>query len=116
MTDVTLKKNVVILYYKRISSRIYKTLPILEGKDLSGKVIYSPEVAKENFKKHMSKLLVEIHGNSDIFFNTEYAIEVRGILRSTLMEVDIDNRPKIRTLVFDCISLLDKAVAKIEGE
>jgi hypothetical protein len=111
---IIVSKDVVILYYKRLSGRVYKTLPIIEGKDLSGKIVFLPETAKENFKKHISKLLVEIHGNSDIFFDTEYAVEVRGILRSMLMEVDIDNKPEIRTLVFDCISLLHKAVEQLE--
>ena len=111
---IVIPKGVVILYYKRLSGRIYKSLPTIEGKDLTGKIVFEPVVAKENFKKHVSKLLVEIYGNSSIFFTTEQAVQVSGLLRGMLMDVDIDNKPTIRTLIFDCISLLDKAVTVIE--
>jgi hypothetical protein len=114
MDDITLPKSVVILYYKRLSGRIYKCLPILEGKDLSGRIIYPPEIAKENFKKHASKLLIEIYGNATIFFSTEYALQVIGLLRGMLMDVNIEDKPEIRTLVFDCISLLHKAISQLE--
>jgi len=111
---IVIPKGVVVLYYKRLSSRIYKSLPIVEGKDLEGRVVSPIEIARKNFKKHISKMLLEIYGNSSIFFSTEYAIEVSGLLRGMLMEIDIENKPEIRTLVFDCISLLNKGIKKLE--
>ena len=113
---IIVSKEITIAYYKRLSGRIYKCLPILEGKDLSGRVVYLPEIAKENFRKHTSKLLIEIYGNSAIFFTTENSMQIIGLLRGMLMEIDIENRPEIRTIIFDCITLLHKAVEQIERE
>ncbi len=111
---IIIPKGVVVLYYKRLSSRVYKILPILEGKDLKGKVVFTPEIAKENFKKHLSKLLLELYGNSSVFFTTECSLEVIGILKGILMTVSPDNKDIIRTSVFDCMSLLEKGIKKIE--
>lgn len=105
-----ISKDVVVLYFKRLSKRVFKSIPILEGKDLHGRVIYPVKIAEENFKKHVSKLLVEIYGNSSIFFSNEYSIEIIGLLKSLLMDIDIEDRPPVRGIIFDCISLLDKVI------
>ena len=114
MDNLKVPSDVIIAYYKRLSSRIYKCLPILEGKDLSGRIVYLPEIGQENFKKHVAKILIEIYGNASIFFCTEYSAQILGLLRSLLMEIEITNKPQIRTVVFDCMSLLEKVISQIK--
>ena len=105
------------LYYKGFQKRIFKCLPIFEGKDVSCRVVFLPEIAKDNFRRLVGKLLVELYGNSAIFFNSEHGGQLSGLLRGMLMDIDIENKPDIRSLVFECMTLMEKMIKESkEGE
>lgn len=113
---VNLSKESLTIYYKGFQKRLYKTLPILEGKDISGRVVFLPEIAKENFQKHVGKLLVEVYGNSSLFFTLETGGQLVGLLRGMLLDIDIENAPAVRSLVFDCMTLIEKNMKHIQRE
>ncbi len=106
-----------VLYYQGFQRRVFKSLPIFEGKDMSGRVVYLPEIAKDNFRRHVGKLLVELYGNSSIFFSTEHGGQLAGLLRGMLMEINIESKPDVRSIVFECMTIMERIIKTTkEGE
>jgi hypothetical protein len=115
MVKPVIPKEILIKYFKDLIHRVYKCIPVLEGRDFSGRVVYLENISKENFQKYLSKLILEIYGNSDLFFLNEKPVRILGILEGTIKE-DPDNFAKIRSNIFDCTSILEKIIKDLEKE
>ena len=97
-------------FYKALTSlrnRIWKLLPIYEGKDKQGGVIIPPETAYRNFKKNLQKLTVEVNGANDIFFSSSYFVQLLCLLQG-LDSVTIDEHEKVKNIVTHCADLCEK--------
>jgi hypothetical protein len=108
-----------LAYYKNLLNACWKALPIYEGKDIKTKmVVYSPEEAFNQFQKYISNLLVEIYGNSGLFFKSVHSMQLIGILRGMLQEIKINSdeeHKKIKPLIFKCTNLCEKMIKELEG-
>lgn len=109
-------KELVIKYYKKLINSLFKPLPIFEGKDNSGKITYDEETAFRNFQIYISNLLVEIHGNSQLFFCSDNSIKLASILKGMLSEIQIGEQPKVKRLIMQCINICKQIILEIEKE
>jgi hypothetical protein len=108
--------KLIIAYYKGLIGNFYKILPLYEGRDLKTKqIVYLPDIAYQNFQNYVSNLLVEVYGSSNLFFVNEYSIKIVSILQGILHKVEIDKHKKLKTLVFQCVSLCEKIIVELEG-
>ena len=107
--------EVLVKYYKRMINSFFKILPIYQGMDSKTKrVVYLPHVAYEQFQQYVSNLLVEIYGNSGLFFESEYSVQIVSILRGILIDIKMDELKRLKPLVFQCISLCNKVIEELE--
>lgn len=113
---VTLEyKELLIKYYKCLINSIYKILPLYEGKKYKSNIIfYSSEEAYKNFQVYLTNLLVEIHGNSQLFFQSDNSIKLISIIRGMIQEVQPGEQIKVKRLTMQCISLCKKIIKEIE--
>ena len=69
---------------ERLQNQIYKLLPISEGKDINGKVVYDEFDSKVHFKKNLVILNNKILGASKIWFENQYwrdlIYQIEGLL------------------------------------
>lgn len=109
------QEELLLKYWNSLQGGLYKILPIYEGRDLFSKnVVFSQEDAYNHFQQYVSSLLVEIYGNSKLFFETVHAVKIVSILRGILEEIKIDEHKKLRPLVFQCVNLCKKISDELE--
>lgn len=109
-----IRREVLVDYFNSLVNRVWKCIPILEGRDASGRVVYLPDIAKENFQKYLGKILIEIYGNSEYFFIKDRSFQVIGILKGCLMEVPVDDFNKVRSCIFDTTNLLSRMIEDLK--
>jgi len=110
-------KDLLIKYYKGLINSCFKLIPLYNGeKYKSREVIYSPEEAFKNYQIYLSNLLVEIHGNCELFFQSDNSIKLISILKGMIQQIEINEHQKIKRLVIECINLCKKIIKEIELE
>jgi hypothetical protein len=108
-------KNLFIQYYKGLINSCFKLIPIYNGEEYkTRKIIYLPDIAYNNYQIYLGNLIVEIYGNSQLFFCSETSIKLIGILRGMIQEIQINEQEKVKRLTRECINLCKKIIQEIE--
>jgi hypothetical protein len=109
-------KDLLIRYYEGLINSTYKLLPLYEGRKYKTSGIYfSKEEAYKNYQIYLSNLLVEIHGNSKLFFCSNNSMRLISVLKGMIQEIQIDEHQKVKRLTMECINLCKKIIEEIEG-
>lgn len=90
-----------------LRNRIWKLLPIYEGKDMSGRITISEMAAYKNFKKNLQKVTIEVYGANDILFQNTQFVQLLCLLQG-LESVKIDEHEKVKNIVKHCADLCEK--------
>ena len=110
--DLEISEETLNKYFDNLIGDFYKILPIYEGRDMKTKqVIYSKEEAHEQFVKYVKNFIVEICGGYYLFDDNMYFLKLLNILEG-MCELSQDEHCKLKSLVFNCISVCKK----IKGE
>ena len=94
-------------YLTSLRNRIWKLLPIYEGKDKSGNIVIPFEKAYCNFYKNLEKIIIEISGANEIWYENSEYIELLYLLvgmKSFLAE----EHDRIKSIVVHCSDLCEK--------
>lgn len=87
-------------------NQCWKALPIFEGKDLSNKVVYTPEEALENYRKHLSFLITKVSGATKVWSDNQYYVELLYLLNG-MQDFTIDDHDRVKYIVNHCITLIN---------
>lgn len=96
--------------FTKIKGKIFKILPIYEGKQLNNTVVFDKITAEINLNKYLKKLNLELEG---LIYQVEensksyYALyDINNIILGLkIVELDHD---LVKSSVFRCISILEK--------
>lgn len=93
--------------YKILSKKVYKLLPLYEGKVKDSDIKLQPEIALKNFYKNIDVLTCEMRG---ILSKIEFHKSVLEVLLALegLREVDGDSHTTVRNVVLHCVNLLNE--------
>ena len=91
-------------YIDRLIGKLFKILPIYEGKAIYKEIIYTPEQAYQHYKIHLEEVIVEIVGDYYLYNNNSKFLELLSILEG-LKNVGIDEHQTVRAMVFKCTNL-----------
>ena len=91
--------------YEAISNKIYKLLPIYEGKVKGSELKVDKNRAYENFMKNLDILIIEIRGILSKIEVTKYLSEAY-ILLEGLKGVDENSHNEVRNAILHCTNLL----------
>lgn len=109
-------KKLLIKYYEGLINSIFKNLPLYEGRKYkTSGIVYSKEEAYKNYQVYLSNLIVEVYGNSQLFFCSDNSIKLISILKGMIQEVKIDEQQKVKRLTMECISLCKKIIQEINN-
>ena len=78
--NINLSPTARIKYLTSLRNRIWKLLPIYEGKDKSGKVVIQFDKAYDNFYKNLEKLVLEMSGANEIWYDNAEYVELLYLL------------------------------------
>jgi hypothetical protein len=94
-------------YCKKLIGDFYKLLPISEGKDKTGKIIYSEDEAYKMFQDYLKSFVYELCGAFYIFDDSEYFLTVLNIAEG-MKKIQKDQHKELKSLVMKCISICKK--------
>lgn len=94
-------------YLECLRNKIWKLLPIYEGKDKTGKIVNSREKAYEKFSLSLSRLLVELTGAKNIETDNGYYVELVYLLEG-MMSFNETEHDRVRDIVLHCCNLCEK--------
>lgn len=95
-------------------NQCWKALPIFEGKDLSNKVVYSPEEALVNYKKHLSFLITKVSGATKVWSDNQYYAELFYLLNG-MQDFTEDEHERVKSMVNRCIDLINSMKKVVEN-
>jgi hypothetical protein len=108
-------KELLIKYYKGLINSIFKLIPIINGeKYKSREIIYSQDEAFKNYQIYLGNLLVEIHGNCELFFQSDNSIKLISILKGMIQQIQVGENQKVKRLTIECINICKKIIKEIE--
>ncbi len=112
--DLEISEELLDKYYDNLIGDFYKILPIFEGRDIKNKeVVYTKEEAYLQFQKYISNFIVEICGGYYLFNDSMYFLKLLNILEGMYV-ISQEDHCKLKSLVFNCISICKKL--KTKGE
>ena len=94
-------------YIVHLRNKIWKLLPIYEGKDNKGEIIDSREKAYEKFYLSLSRLLVELTGAKNIETDSAYYVELIYLLEG-MKTFNENEHSRVRDIVLHCCNLCEK--------
>lgn len=94
-------------YLVHLRNKIWKLLPIYEGKDNTGEIVSSREKAYEKFYLSLSRLLVELTGAKNIEADNGYYVELIYLLEG-MLSFSEDEHDRVRDIVLHCCNLCEK--------
>ena len=95
-------------YYIGLGDRCWKLLPIYEGIDTKGKLIFNEAEAYENFNKNLSCLIIETRGAMANFGTNSYCEQVLNLL-SGMHESEHLDHVTVKSVATRCCNLCQKA-------
>lgn len=96
-----------VRYITSLRNRIWKLLPIYEGRDKDKRIVLPADKAYSNFYKNLEKLILEVSGASEIWFENSYYIELLYLL--TGMKTFLaEDHARIKSIVTHCTDLCEK--------
>ena len=98
--------NGLTVNYSEISKKVYKLLPIYEGKIKGSNISIQRDVALSNFSKNLYVLTTEIRGIlNEVEFHKNLS-EVYAALVG-LKGIDSDSHEMVRSVILHCVNLLN---------
>ncbi len=110
----TLEYNVDIspkAYNKSLTSlrnKIWKLLPIYEGRDRDGFIAVSSEQAYNNYCKNLQRLVLQVTGAEKIWFENPYYTELTCLLTGLEKNSSIDKHDELKDIITHCTALCEK--------
>lgn len=101
------KYNISFTSEKEINilrNQIWKLLPVIEGRDINGKVIYEEIVARTNFRKNLILLINKVAGAGSIWFENQYWRDILYQLQG-LLAYDYPH-DQVKQIIFYCTNEL----------
>lgn len=95
-------------YYVGLSDRCWKLLPIFEGIDTKGVVIFDEKTALKNFEKNLDCLLIEIKGSIANYGTNSYCEQVLNLLAGLQQEQN-RSHSTVKSVAIRCFNLCRKA-------
>lgn len=92
-------------YNEYLRNRVWKLIPIYEGKDKDGNVVCDEIEALIRFKKNLNRILTEIDGAYENSENPRY-FELMNILKG-LENYGCGKHDEMRDIVFYCCDILN---------
>lgn len=92
---------------QNLVGRIYKLLPIYEGKVLDTDKILDKDIAYNNFQKNINMLMLYLSGIRNRYGNNEY-LENIIITLSGLKTVGKDSHSIVKSSVFYCVKTAER--------
>ena len=96
-------------------NQCWKTLPIFEGKNLDNEVVYTPEEALENYKKHLSLLITKVNGATKVWSNNQYYVELLYLLNG-MQDFTVNDHDRVKYIVNHCITLINNMKKAVERD
>ena len=100
-----------IAYLNKAVGKIFKLLPIYEGKDIYGNVVCTPDEAKINFQKQIVLLETELMG---LDFS-DSKINDLMLLLSGMKRYDVGQHTEVKCCVIKAINLCKKIISFYGG-
>lgn len=94
-------------YFASLKNRIWKLLPIFEGKGMDRKIVYSREEAYEKYQLYLLRVLTELDGAKNINKNNGYYAELYYLLEG-MKDFSCDEHDRVRDIVLHCCGLCEK--------
>lgn len=94
-------------YMTHLRNKIWKLLPIYEGKNNKGEIVESREKAYEKFYLSLSRLLVELTGAKNIEVDSGYYVELIYLLEG-MKTFSENEHSRVRDIILHCCSLCEK--------
>lgn len=104
--DVRSPQKVNTDYYTNLRNRCWKLLPIYEGKDINGEVIYSREESVILFRKNLNRLVTEVSGAANIYFENSRYQELLNLLAGMNMYGE-DSHETVRDILLHCCNICE---------
>lgn len=95
-------------YYKGLGDRCWKLLPIFEGIDTKGKIIFAEETAHKNFEKNLDCLLIELKGAMANYGTNSYCEQILNLLAGLKQEENCSHS-MVKSVAVRCFNLCQKA-------
>jgi len=92
---------------QKLIDKIYKLLPIYEGKIINSDIAIGKDSAYANFQRNINMLILQIFGIIKKTGKKEYLQDIYFILEG-LKDVGTDNQIRVRNTIFDCVRLVKK--------
>ena len=89
-----------------LRNRIWKLIPIYEGKDKNGTVFCEEKVALYNFKKNLNRICTEISGGKNLNPNNPRYVELLNILEG-MRGYDTGMHDEVKDVVYYCCDILN---------
>lgn len=99
--------EVVKSYNARLRDRVWKLIPIYEGRNECGEIVYSPEEATVHFKKNLNRVCTELYGNKDSKNDDARYTEVINLLEG-MKVYDSNMHSEVRDVVFYCCGIINE--------
>ena len=119
-------------YNRSITSlrdKIWKLLPIYEGRDRDGYLSIPQEQAYKNYCKNLERLTVQVRGAEKIWFETTYFTDVMCLLTGLegkfipipiiTKQDDLNSKKQhaeLKSIITHCTDLCEKMRVKEEGD
>lgn len=96
-----------IQYFVNLRNKIWKLLPIYEGRDKDKKIVYSVDQAYNNFYQSLTRIVTEVLGLKNIYNENPQYAELLYILEGmkTFSEAEHD---RVKDVVLYCCNLCEK--------
>lgn len=108
-------KELLVKYYNNLINSCFKIIPIYNGEKFKTKeVVKNLEESYNDYQIYLGNLLVEIYGNSQLFFCSGNSIKLVSILKGMIQEIKVNEKQKVKRLTMECINLCKKIVIEIE--
>lgn len=90
-------------YNDRLRDRVWKLIPIYEGRNECGEVVYKREEAVSHFKKNLNRVCTELSGNKN---DEPRKIEIINLLEG-MKNYGLDSHSDVRDIVFYCCGIIN---------
>lgn len=87
-------------------NQCWKILPIFEGKDIKGNIVYSRDVAYEHYQKHLIFLSTKLLGASKIWQDNQYYVELVYLIEG-MKDFKQDDHKQVKYIVNHCTNLIN---------
>lgn len=87
-------------------NQCWKALPIFEGKNKEGEVVYSRDEAYNNYQKHLTFLSTKLTGASKLWQDNQYYLELLYMIEG-MKSFSPDEHDRVKYIVNHCTDLIN---------